>query len=317
MNKPIGRRSWMLASAVSLLAVSLVRAQTAPAPSSTANANAAATTAPAQAPVTTSDQNQDQNQVITLSPFTVSSTEGNDSYQVQDTLAGTRVRTKLSDLGSAISVVDAKFMSDISATDAQSLLQYTTNTEVGGMYGNFGGVGNGANLSENQRLLDPNSDTRVRGLTEADNTRNYFLTSIPWDNFDIDRIDMQRGPNSMLFGDGSPAGIINASLNDAIFHTQGKLENRVGQYGSLRNLLDVNYVILPDELALRVVALNDNEQYQQAYSYNHAKRIYAAIKYDPKFLQFPGANTELKINDEYGTVSATNPRELPPVDEIT
>lgn len=254
---------------------------------------------------------------IELSPFVVSSTEGSDSYQVTDTLAGTRVRTNLNDLGSAISVVDAKFMSDVQATDAQSLLQYTTNTEVGGMYGNFAGLGAGTTMSEDSRLLEPDNDTRVRGLAAADNTRNYFLTSIPWDNFNVDRVDMQRGPNSMLFGDGSPAGIINASLNDAMFNTQGRFETRIGQYGSLRNMLDLNYVLLPDELAARVVLLDDNEQYEQRFTYNHDKRLYAAIKYDPKWLQFPGAKTELRINDEYGSVSADNPRELPPVDEVT
>ncbi|HVU35902.1 MAG TPA: TonB-dependent receptor plug domain-containing protein [Opitutaceae bacterium] len=256
-------------------------------------------------------------QAIVLSPFTVSSTENSDSYQVQDTLAGTRVRTKLSDVGSAISVVDSKFMSDISATNAQSLLQYTTNTEVGGIYGNFGGMGNAATISESSRLLQPDNDTRVRGLAAADNTRNYFLTSIPWDNFNIDRIDMQRGPNSMLFGVGSPAGIINASLNDAMFQTQGKVQNRIGQYGSIRNLIDLNYVLLPDELAVRVVGLDDNEEYRQKGTFNHQKRGYVAVRYDPKWLRIPGARTEIRLNDEYGTVSSRNPRTLPPVDQIT
>ncbi|HEY3756202.1 MAG TPA: TonB-dependent receptor plug domain-containing protein [Opitutaceae bacterium] len=254
---------------------------------------------------------------IELSPFVVSSTEGNDSYQVTDTLAGTRVRTNLNDLGMPISVIDSKEMSDLGATDATSLLQYTTNTEVGGLYGNFAGLGNTSTLSENSRLENPSTDTRVRGLATADNTRNYFPSSIPWDNFDVDRVDMQRGPDSMLFGNGSPAGVINASLNDAMFTTQGKYENRIDQYGSMRNLLDLNYVILPDELAFRIVGLNDNEQYEQHGTYNHQKRLYAALKYDPKWLSFENAKTELRVNDEWGNVDANNPRELPPVDEIT
>ncbi len=265
----------------------------------------------------TSSTSSSDDQTIELSPFVVNSTADSESYQVQDTLAGTRVRTKLSDLGSAITVVSKKFMSDIGATDAQSLLQYTTNSEVGGLYGNFGGMGNNSTISENARLLQPNNDTRVRGLAAADNTRNYFLSSIPWDNFNIDRVDMQRGPNSMLFGNGSPAGIINSSLNDAMFRNAVKIENRVDQYGSLRNTLDINRVLLHDELAVRVVGLDDNEQYRQAGTYNHQKRFYAAVRYDPKWLQFPGASTEIRLNDEYGTVSSRNPRTLPPVDNIT
>ena len=256
-------------------------------------------------------------QTIELSPFVVNSTANSESYQVQDTLAGTRVRTKLSDLGSAISVVSKKFMNDIGATDAQSLLQYTTNSEVGGVYGNFGGMGNNSTISESARLLQPNNDTRVRGLTAADNTRNYFLSSIPWDNFNIDRVDMQRGPNSMLFGVGSPAGIINTSLNDAMFRNAVKVENRVDQYGSLRNSVDINRVLLPNELAVRLVGLDDNEEYRQAGTYNHQKRGYIAVHYAPKWLKFPGASTDIRINDEYGSVSSRNPRTLPPVDNIS
>lgn len=255
--------------------------------------------------------------VVVLSPFVVDSTANSDSYKVDETLAGTRVRTNLKDLGSAISVVPAKLMSDLGATSAQSLLQYTTNTEVGGVYGNFGGMGNNSTISESARLLQPDNDTRVRGLAAADNTRNYFLSSIPWDGFNIDRVDMQRGPNSMLFGNGSPAGIINTSLNDAMFRNQFKVQTRYDQYGSLRNILDLNYVILPQELGVRVVGLEDGEKYKQQEAFNHQKRLYGAVRYDPKWIKIPGAQTELRVNDEYGEVSSRNPRTLPPLDQIT
>lgn len=40
--------------------------------------------------------------VVTLDPFTVNTSEGQQSYQVNETLAGSRVRTNLRDVGSAI-----------------------------------------------------------------------------------------------------------------------------------------------------------------------------------------------------------------------
>jgi outer membrane receptor protein involved in Fe transport len=313
-TKPTGPRQWISASMLALLTVSLAPAQTAP--TTTAGSNPPSGS-PSTVATSENAMSTDQEEPIQLSPFTVSSTEGNDSYQVEDTLAGTRVRTKLSDLGSAISVVDKKFMSDISATNAQSLLQYTTNTEVGGVYGNFGGMGNNSTISESARLLQPDNSTRVRGLAAADNTRNYYLTSIPWDSFNVDRVDMQRGPNSMLFGMGSPAGIINTSLNDAMFRNQGQVQNRVSRYGSLRDTIDLNYVLLPNELAFRVVGLDDTEKYRQEGTFNHQKRIYGSLRYDPKWLNIAGAHTEIRINDEYGSVSSRNPRTLPPVDQIT
>ena len=151
-----------------------------------------------------------------MSPFTVETSAEQGGYRADSTLAGTRVRTDLKDLASSLTVVTAQFLRDTGATNNQTLLVYAPNTEIGGIYGNYGGVGgtfvNGASEPD---LVRPNSNNRIRGLDSADNTRDYFLTDIPWDSFNVDRVDLQRGPNSILFGIGSPAGIINTSVNMA------------------------------------------------------------------------------------------------------
>src|SRR5690606_30754553 len=112
-------------------------------------------------------------------------------------------------------------------------LVYTTGTEVAGQGGNFLGQGDGAVLTNTDRL-EPIQNTRVRGLAEADNTRDFFLSDIPWDSYNVGRVDLQRGPNSILFGIGSPAGIVNASLNSAAFSDSNTIEARVGSFGSTR-----------------------------------------------------------------------------------
>ncbi|MBM3852124.1 MAG: hypothetical protein FJ399_03105 [Verrucomicrobia bacterium] len=48
-------------------------------------------------------------------------------------------------------------------------------------------------LNESGRFTNPNHNTRVRGLTAADNTRDFFTTSIPWNGFAVDRVELQRG----------------------------------------------------------------------------------------------------------------------------
>ena len=53
---------------------------------------------------------------VELSPFEVTATQDT-GYQATETLAGTRIRTNLKDVGSAISVVTKEFMKDIGATD--------------------------------------------------------------------------------------------------------------------------------------------------------------------------------------------------------
>lgn len=266
---------------------------------------------PAAAPVTETAED-----TITLDPFSVSAGDSNDGYQVKDTLAGTRIRTDLRDVASSLTVVNAQFLQDTGAKNTQDLLVYTTNTEVGGVRGNFSGAGGSQTYSESASLLRPNNNTRVRGLDAADNTRDYFLTEIPWDGYIVDRVDMQRGPNSILFGVGSPAGIINTSLNSASFKKSAKFENRLGGHGSMRNSFDYNTVILKNELAVRLAGVHDDEQFQQRPAFQKSQRIYGAVRYEPKLFG-PESKTSIRVNYEHGKIDANRPRQLPPVDAIT
>ena len=254
--------------------------------------------------------------VVVLSPFEVSS-EAETGYAAATTLAGNRLNTELRDIGNAVSVITSQFLKDTGAVNNETLLQYTTGTEVGNIQGNFTGLGDGALLSETDRFRNPNSNTRVRGLAEADNTRDFFLTSIPWDGYNVDRVDLQRGPNSILFGHGSPAGIINTGLKQASFRNANEIDIRFGSYGSTRATLDVNRVLIEDELAIRVAALRDDEKFQQDPAFEEDSRLYAALRWEPGFLKKGGARTILKANFEAGEIDSNRPRTTPPIDLIT
>jgi hypothetical protein len=257
-------------------------------------------------------------ETVTLSPFVVESTSGENTYRADTSLAGSRTRTDLKDIASAISVVTSQFMKDTGATNNLTLLQYTPNTEVSGAYGNFAGVGGTfVEGAAERNFANPGANNRVRGLDSADNTRDYFLTDIPWDSFNVDRVDLQRGPNSILFGIGSPAGIINASVNAASFADAYKFENRVGSFGTVRNSFDLNRVLIPGELAVRVAGLDDDTKYQQDPAFDHDRRIYGAVRWDPQFFGKGSGTTSIRANFERGEVKANRPRVLPPEDLIT
>jgi hypothetical protein len=273
-----------------------------------------AQTAPTPAAGTPPSANEDE--TIMLSPFEVSATD-DQGYTAATTLAGSRLNTNLRDIGNAVSVVTAQFMKDIGATDNETLLQYTTSTEVGNVYGNFAGMGDGATLDEASKFTQPNQNTRVRGLTSADNTRDYFMTDIPWDGYSVDAVDLQRGPNSILFGQGSPAGIINTRTKQASFRNANEVTVRFGSFGSKRATLDLNRVLIKDQLALRIAALSDDEEYKQDPAYQSQKRIYGATRWEPGFLKKGSARTIVTANFEAGDVSSNRPRSVPPIDAIT
>ncbi|MCC5805424.1 MAG: TonB-dependent receptor [Opitutales bacterium] len=256
----------------------------------------------------------EEEDVFELSPFEVRAgdTEG---YFATHTLSGTRLRTELRDLGSAISVITAEFMEDTATTGNQDLLLYTLGTEVGGVSGNFTGAGNASQLNES--FQNPSNTTRVRGLAAADNTRNFFLTDIPWDGYNVDRVDLQRGPNALLFGFGSPAGIINASLKRPAWESAYEISLRLDNEGSHRTIGDLNQVILENELAVRVIALNDETKFRQKPAFEHDKRVYAAGRYEPEFFRERGMPMVVNAHYEHGRISANRPRAITPQDRIT
>jgi outer membrane receptor protein involved in Fe transport len=253
---------------------------------------------------------------IVLSPFLVEATEDADSYRATATLAGTRIRTELRDVGSAISVVTSKFLQDTNSRNAQDLLVYTTGTEVAGQGGNFLGQGDGAVLTATNRSA-PITNTRVRGLAEADNTRDFYLSDIPWDSYNVGRVDLQRGPNAILFGIGSPAGIVNSSLNSASFQDSNKVEAQYGRFESYRFSADFNKVILSNELAARLSLLREDTKYRQDPAFKEDERIYGALRYEPGFLARGNARTSLRMHYEKGHIDRNDPRSTPPLDAIT
>ena len=258
----------------------------------------------------------DEEDIVVLSPFEVSAEE-EQGYTAATTLAGNRLNTELRDIGNAVTVITSQFLQDIAATDNETLLQYTTGTEVGNLQGNFAGLGDGTQLDESGNFTNPNQNTRVRGLTSADMTRDFFLTDIPWDGYSVDRVDLQRGPNSILFGHGSPAGIINGGTKQASFKDSNEVSFRVGSYGSARATVDFNRVLLENQLAVRVAAVKDDTKFQQDPAFQDSERIFAALRFEPEFLKKGSARTIIKANFEDGQISSNRPRTLPPLDYIT
>lgn len=265
---------------------------------------------PSSTPPTASDE-----EIVVLSPFEVTASEST-GYVATTTLAGSRINTQLKDVGSAVSVITSEFLRDTGATDNKTLLQYATATEVGSIGGNFIRA-TSSNQQEENTFTTPNTNTRVRGLSAADNTRNFFMSEIPWDAYNVDRVDMQRGPNSILFGMGSPAGIINSTTKTAQFRNAGEAEVRFGSNGTNRASLDINQQLVANELAVRVALLRNDERYKQKPAYSLDKRLFATTRWEPKFISNESNKTTIKLNYETGRVRSNNPRAITPLDYIT
>ena len=89
---------------------------------------------------------------------------------------------------------------------------------MGGLDHPAGGRGRRLTDLEMQDLTarrDPDGTARIRGIAAPDRTRNFFVTDIPFNTYNTERVDINRGANSFLFGLGSPAGLLNNALSKA------------------------------------------------------------------------------------------------------
>jgi outer membrane receptor for monomeric catechols len=74
-----------------------------------------------------------------LSPFVVGAS-ADVGYEATESLAGTGLKTKLTDIGASVSVINAKFLEDTGSTNLRELLVYQTNMETTGFGGNLSGT---------------------------------------------------------------------------------------------------------------------------------------------------------------------------------
>jgi outer membrane receptor protein involved in Fe transport len=250
-------------------------------------------------------------EAVVLNPFTVTS-EKDQGYVATSSLAGTRIKSDLKDLANSITVATKEFLVDVNATDAASLLVYTGNTEVGGPGGNFSAASFGAETVEQVSFRNPQNNTRIRGLASADLTRDYFPTTITFDSYNTERVEVNRGPNATLFGLGSPGGIINnQTIQPLLRKSTTSLEFNTASFGTARSVLDVDRTLLQGRAGIRFSAVYEDQKFAQDFAFNRDRRAFLALRAKP-FL-----NANLRVSYEKGAIDANRPRTNAPRDVLT
>jgi len=257
---------------------------------------------------------------VRLSAFSVTGSK-DVGYTATNTLAGTRLNTPLKDVGTSISVITKEFLIDIGADDSGTLLPYAVGTEIGGPDGNFaGGAITGGRSNQAGSRAEPERNQRVRGLASAELTRDYFLSDIPFDSYNTERVTINRGPNALLFGIGSPGGVINNSTLPPVFGSNFlEVKFQVGERHAHRESFDLNREIVPRRLAVRIAGLNKRAEYRQRPAWERDQRLFGAIAAVLAENSRGGllGPTTLRANAEYGDIAANPPSVTPPSDGIS
>lgn len=242
-------------------------------------------------------------QAVVLSPFTVEAgTEK--GYLATQTLNGTRLKTDLRDVGSALTIFTEQMMDDLGANSIYDLMAFAPNTDPFIM-ATSDITGNG-----NDFINIPTKFVS-RGGASTVVSQDFFANNIPNDRFNSEALTFSRGPNAILFGLGNAAGAFVSSTKRAKNANASAVEYQMDNRGSFRGTLDHNQVVKKNLLSLRYTGLYETQHNFRIPTQNFQRRHFATVTFTP-FKQ-----TTIRVNYEKGLINAPAVRPWPDYDGVT
>ncbi|MBD2448910.1 TonB-dependent siderophore receptor [Nostoc sp. FACHB-152] len=184
-----------------------------------------------------------------------------DGYRVPTASTATKTDTPLRDIPGSIQVIPRRILEDQKTTRVQEALENISGVRK---QGNFGGSDAGG--------------YRIRGFDQDGNFRNGFSDNDFYSSVDtanIDRIEVLKGPASVLFGQAEPGGIVNIVTKQPLSTPYYSAEFDVGNYSFYRPSFDISGPLTDDGSVLYRL----NVAYQNAGSfrdYNFTDRVFVA-----------------------------------------
>lgn len=170
---------------------------------------------------------------------------GVDGYFASGTFTATRTNTKLLDIPQSVSIITQKQMEDRAVLSLGQALTYTP----------------GVTVSQGE-------GTRDQVLIRGQNTTADFYTDGMRDDaeyyrdiYNIDSVELLKGPSALIFGRGGGGGVINRVTKKADFETRRNLTVYTGSFAQKRLTVDVSDA-LNDDFAFRI-----NGLYENSYGY--------------------------------------------------
>jgi outer membrane receptor protein involved in Fe transport len=216
-----------------------------------------------------------EEKTVQLSPFTVN-VEHDNGYIAVDSLSGGRMDAPIRVTPAPISSLTSAFVNDLALTNVNDVLKWSLNTvPTSDRSGLTGGSGGGV---FNYWSISTRGDHHDQGGNPP--TKNYFPMFTALDTYNIDRVEFDQGPNSILFGIGDIGGAVSVYTKTARFDRNFSNVNLMyDSYGGYRGTIDVNQS--QGDLALRVNAVGANEHGWRDGDYHH--KLGADLAADWKF----------------------------------
>jgi len=251
-----------------------------------------------------------EDEVVRMSPFEIST--DNKGYYAANSMSGTRLNSKIEDMGASITVVTKQQMQDFALLDINDVFSYEAGTEGSKNFSSFSAI---RTDSVNDDIANsPQSANRVRGLNSANITLGNFSGSgwVPVDPIAIDALEISRGPNSNIFGIGNAGGSVNSVLASAnVFKNRSSVTLRGDSFEGYRATLDLNRVLKPGVLAIRASTVFQHDGYDLKPSGTNTRRLNGMVKYRPF------RRTQLSVTYMDYKMTGNRPNNFTPTDGVT
>ena len=262
-------------------------------------------------PVVVSSAPAPTDEIVEMSPFEVSGA-GDRGYYGANTMSGTRINSKIEDLASSVTVVTKEQMADFAMLDINDIFAYEASTE--GSYTYTDVSFNSSAQPQDNLAQSPNTANRIRGLNTANVSLGAFETSnrVRIDPSMVDSVEINRGPNSNIFGLGNASGTVNLVPSGAnASRDKSQVQFRGDSFGGYRDSLDVNRVILKNKLAVRVNQVFEHTDYVLKPSGTDTQRYSGMVRY------LPFKSTTITASFSNYRVSGRRPNAVTPRDGVS
>ena len=223
-----------------------------------------------------------------LPKVTVTAEHESEGYLAERSRTATKTDTPLLDVPQAVSVVTKDLIHDQSMQSVADLARYVP--------------GAGAAQGEGNRdtiILRGNSSTSDFFLDGVRDDVEYYR-----DFYNIDRVEILKGPNAMIFGRGGAGGIVNRVTRQANWEPVREVSLQGGSWDNRRATVDFGDAV-NDRVALRITGLyEDSDSYRDGFSFER-------IGVNPTAAFAIGEATVVRLSYEFYDYDRTADRGLP------
>jgi catecholate siderophore receptor len=223
-----------------------------------------------------------------LPHVTVTAEHESEGYLVENSRTATKTSTPLVDVPQSVSVVTLDLIRDQSMQSLADVARYVPGA------GMAQGEGNRDTI-----ILRGNSSTSDFFLDGVRDDVEYFR-----DLYNLDRVEVLKGPNAMIFGRGGAGGVVNRVTRQANWQPVREVSLQGGSWDNMRGSFDFGDAI-SERFAARVTGVyEDSESYRDGFTLER-KGV------NPTFAFAIGEATVLRLSYEYYDYERVADRGIP------